>query len=161
MNIKKITIFIILFWMFIVGFFVFQNQLIIETGQEVSLKTRPVDPRDLLRGDYVVLNYEINTFDNKDRIPSNTEVYVTLVKNVDGTSSIKEVLTEKPKNEELFIKGKTGKYYRPRNIVYGIENYFVKEKTGRELERNLRKENSYVKVSVDKKGNARIKEIGY
>ena len=29
---------------------------ILRTGQEVLLDVRPIDPRDLLRGDYVILN---------------------------------------------------------------------------------------------------------
>ena len=32
---------------------------ILRDGREVLLKVEPVDPRDLLRGDYVVLTYEI------------------------------------------------------------------------------------------------------
>ena len=30
-------------------------------GQEVTLAVRPVDPRDLFRGDYVALSFEIET----------------------------------------------------------------------------------------------------
>jgi uncharacterized membrane-anchored protein len=33
---------------------------ILRDGTEVTLQTRPVDPRDLLRGDYVVLRYDIS-----------------------------------------------------------------------------------------------------
>ena len=33
---------------------------ILREGREVTLQTRPVDPRDLLRGDYVVLGYDIS-----------------------------------------------------------------------------------------------------
>ena len=33
---------------------------ILRDGTEVKLQTRPVDPRDLLRGDYVVLGYDIS-----------------------------------------------------------------------------------------------------
>ena len=32
-------------------------------------KTRPVDPRDLFRGDYVILNYEISNVNLED-VPS-------------------------------------------------------------------------------------------
>ena len=32
---------------------------ILQNGTEVTLKTEPVDPRDLLRGDYVVLGYAL------------------------------------------------------------------------------------------------------
>src|SRR2546430_1537864 len=33
---------------------------ILREGTEVTLQTRPVDPRDLLRGDYVVLGYDMS-----------------------------------------------------------------------------------------------------
>jgi uncharacterized membrane-anchored protein len=29
-------------------------------GEEIFIKTKPLDPRDIFRGDYVQLNYEIN-----------------------------------------------------------------------------------------------------
>ena len=32
-------------------------------GQEILLKTAPVDPNDLFRGDYVNLRYDISTID--------------------------------------------------------------------------------------------------
>src|SRR5689334_9543884 len=32
---------------------------VLRDGVEVTLQTRPVDPRDFLRGDYVVLGYDI------------------------------------------------------------------------------------------------------
>jgi len=34
---------------------------ILREGTEVTLQTRPVDPRDFLRGDYVVLSYDISS----------------------------------------------------------------------------------------------------
>ena len=34
---------------------------ILREGREVTLQTRPVDPRDFLRGDYVVLSYDISS----------------------------------------------------------------------------------------------------
>ena len=33
---------------------------LLSSGQEVVLQTVPVDPRDLLRGDYVILRYDIS-----------------------------------------------------------------------------------------------------
>ena len=55
---------------------------ILRSGQEVRLEIAPVDPRDLFRGDYVVLAYRIGTVD----IPKNVtasftrgqQVFVTL-----------------------------------------------------------------------------------
>jgi hypothetical protein len=39
---------------------VFDRAGILREGREVTLQTRPVDPRDFLRGDYVVLGYDIS-----------------------------------------------------------------------------------------------------
>ena len=39
---------------------VYDRMRVLRHGSEVTLQTRPVDPRDFLRGDYVVLNYEIS-----------------------------------------------------------------------------------------------------
>lgn len=40
---------------------VFVQECALREGTVVLLETRPVDPRDLLRGDYVILNYNIST----------------------------------------------------------------------------------------------------
>ena len=50
-------------WLVIIGGFIFSKQMTLLTGKEVLLKTVPVDPRDLFRGDYVVLRYDISTID--------------------------------------------------------------------------------------------------
>ena len=45
---------------------------ILRTGTDVTLQTRPVDPRDLLRGDYVTLSYEISRVPPGTTIPGGT-----------------------------------------------------------------------------------------
>jgi GDYXXLXY protein len=62
---------------------------ILRTGTEVTLQTRPIDPRDFLRGDYVVLGYDISTVsagELKDQPATGkgTTVFVKLAPNGDG-----------------------------------------------------------------------------
>ncbi|EJZ21322.1 hypothetical protein RCCGEPOP_10521 [Rhizobium sp. Pop5] len=45
----------------ILGTIIQSRAAILSNGTEVLLKTAPVDPRDFLRGDYVVLNYDISS----------------------------------------------------------------------------------------------------
>ena len=45
----------------IIGYTIESHASILQSGTEVVLKTAPIDPRDLLRGDYVILNYEISS----------------------------------------------------------------------------------------------------
>jgi len=53
-------------WLIIISGFVLTQQFTLLTGKEVLLKTVPVDPRYFLRGDYVILNYEIAQISNEN-----------------------------------------------------------------------------------------------
>ena len=44
----------------LIAVMVYDRVRVLREGSEVTLQTRPVDPRDFLRGDYVVLDYEIS-----------------------------------------------------------------------------------------------------
>lgn len=88
MNKKKVFISIGVFWIMIIGGFIGFKEFTLRTGQEILLKTVPVDPRDLFRGDYVILRYDISTI-NTDSLGNkgsefreNDTIYVVL--NVDN-----------------------------------------------------------------------------
>lgn len=160
---KKIFIGIAIFWLVIILSFIAFKEFTLKTGQEVLFKTIPVDPRDLFRGDYVILNYEISTLDitslHKDfsNIEVNDKIFVTLKKEKNyGTPT--GIYKRLPENK-LFIKGKIKAITNNKiNIEFGIESYFVPEGKGREIERQ-RGENLEVKVAIDKFGNAIIKSL--
>jgi len=87
----------------------------VSTGERVVLKTVPVDPRSLFRGEYARLRYDISTidFDETNTAPKfhrNERVYVDLNKNEDGTWSAGAVHTERPKDWP-FIQGRVKYYY--------------------------------------------------
>ena len=67
--------------------------------------------------------------------------------------------------DPLYIKGKISKcntivplWKTGTCINYGIESYYVKEHTGKDLEKNLR-DGALVKISIDRQGNAKVKEF--
>ena len=103
MDLKKITIFICGIWLAIVAIWIMQAEITLKTGREVLLKTVPVDPRDMLMGDYVILNYEISQvpIDNSQNFTCdiNKVLYVILKTNSNNIASIKEVSYELPKGE--------------------------------------------------------------
>lgn len=72
---------------------VVQRAGILRSGQEARLEVVPIDPRDLFRGDYVVLNYRIGTVDVPTNVTtpftSGQQVFVTL--RPDGNNKSKEV----------------------------------------------------------------------
>ena len=164
MNNKTKFLWIGVFWLAMIGGFIISKQMTLWTGTEVFLKTVPVDPRDLFRGDYVVLRYDISTI-NLDAVPAVYEniddavgkkIYVLLdVEN--GRGKAGAVLVQPP-TEGLFLKGTVRSVYGNHlTIEYGIESYFVPEGKGREIERVTR--DMEVKVAVDKFGNSSIKSL--
>lgn len=128
-------------------------------GDEILLETQPVDPIDLFRGHYVVLNYKISTVstENVENFNENLfgkDVFVVLEKenafyNVDYVTNIK------PK-DKIYIKGKlTGYDFRALssdekkvNIDYNINRYYVQENTGKELEELSRKGQLIARLKV-------------
>jgi uncharacterized membrane-anchored protein len=158
MNKKKIFLLIGVFWIVILGGFIGFKEFTLRTGDEVLLKTVPVDPRDLFRGDYVILRYDISSVDSyADNINVGDTVYVLLNIDKDNIGSFGRISKE-PTADEIFIKGVVkGKYGNRLTVEYGIESYFVPEGKGGEIEKNRGR--IYTRVSIDKFGNAVTKGL--
>ena len=159
---KKYAYIIICLWLFIICGFVLSQEIVLRTGKEVLLKTIPVDPRDLLRGDYVILNYEIAQIPRGKDIGYNKTVYVNLYTDSNNIAHVKSITGLKP-SEGLYLKGKTGRcntsiplFKSGKCVNFGIESYFVKEGTGRKLEDDLR-DGALVRVVIDKYGRSKVK----
>ncbi len=175
MNQKKIFYLTVVFWLLIFSGLILYKEYTLMTGKEVLLKTVPVDPRDLFRGDYVTLDYEISTLNLKE-IPAedtyfdyNDRIYLALELN-DGYGVAKKVYRNPP-DDELYIKGRVKEVIydweneeteiKELRVDYGIESYFVPEGKGREIESEQWTEGKGVDVKVvaDKYGNAVIKSL--
>lgn len=74
MHKRIIVILIACLWVAVAAAFIFSKQIILKTGKTILLETLPVDPRDLLRGDYVVLSYKIGTLES-DKIKKDKGYY--------------------------------------------------------------------------------------
>ncbi|MBP1995853.1 GDYXXLXY domain-containing protein [Paenibacillus eucommiae] len=127
-------------------------------GKEIRLQTLPVDPRDLLYGDYVILNYEISTLPtsllNKGEFPERGDtVYVLLKLNASdkaGTYDAVGIYTSKPSAaaEEAIIKARVEfNHGDTLRLEYGLEKYYVPENTGKELENQVGELVARVKVA--------------
>ena len=73
---------------------------ILRSGQEVRLEIAPVDPRDLFRGDYVVLAYRIGTVDMPKDVTNaftrGQQVFVTLRPDASNKSRAVAISAERP-----------------------------------------------------------------
>jgi len=164
MSRKQLFLIIGVFWLIVLGGFILTKEFVMQTGKEVLLKTVPVDPRDLFRGDYVVLRYDISRIDrtafasNLGSIKFGDTLYVNIELDKDKVAHLVRVSKTLPRDGTLFLKGKViSKNSRNITIEYGIESYFVPEGKGLDIERN--RGDIYAKVVIDMYGRAIIKSL--
>lgn len=167
-------------WMSAIWGIVIMKESQLKNGREVILQTVPVDPRDIFRGEYVTLRYDISTVENvdytasvtsKNRIMVGDTVYVYISENGRLSRDMRSgdmVTKQKPVGyDQLYIKGVVkdmssdidDPYVQRLTIEYGIESYFVPEGTGREIESRARSGDLKIRIVVDKDGNATIKSL--
>lgn len=144
---------------------------LLSRGRVVTLQVIPVDPTDMFRGDYVILNYNISRLnlgelEGDDDIQSNV-AYVTL-KNDNGVWQAIAVHRAKPQvqPDQAVIAGTVTSSFRNEdkgplqlNISYGIESFFVPQGQGRPIEDERNKDNVTVDVVLDDDGRAAIKAL--
>lgn len=129
--------------------------LTLTQGTEIILKTIPIDPEDLFRGDYVSLNYEISEIDKgklstdlKENFPSEADdyssikVYTSLEKDADGYFKVKSVSLKKPQSD-IYLKGSL---YRYREY----EEYIVNKDTPYEDYQEKFKYVYHIDYNIDK-----------
>lgn len=136
-------------------------------GQEIKLKTVPIDPRSLFRGNYARLNYEITQINSMDvnRLKSSRNgevVYIKLKKDEDGIYFYDGVSLEQPA-DGLFIRGRIKNRFHSTNnatyrVKYGIEAFFAPKEKALALEKDLRS-GAVATVMVASNGKAALKDI--
>ena len=155
MNKHRTFIIAVLVFVVVLGGFVFVQERIVQGGAEVILATRPVDPRDLFRGEYVILRYEIEQAEMVQAMIENTPdldtLYVRLEAGQDGVATVTAVSVAIPD----FSSGVwlTGDVERNRVRFPDLEQYFVPEGAGRPIERM--RSGLHVQARV-LNGNARV-----
>lgn len=93
----------------------------------VLLKTKPVDPRDLLRGDYMILGYEIADVPLPGDLPQGGEVWVVLERRGEHHAAVVASATE-PALAAGQIAVRARREWR--GVRFGIENFYVPEGRG-------------------------------
>jgi uncharacterized membrane-anchored protein len=156
----------------VLGYMVADRVALLKRGREIHLPIVPVDPRDIFRGDYVTLRFDISQVELPEELrpalKRGDKVFVTLEKGADGAwkaVATSATLPSGPKPEQVVIAGRSQfrRWMPPSGkkvtLRYGIESYFVPEGKGRELERLVRDKKMAAIVAVDARGNAAIKGL--
>ena len=141
---------------------------VLRVGQLIMLETQPVDPRDLLRGDFVRLNYKISDVPRErffapplsGELAPGAAVFLAVAPT--GTNNFFQLARAStkwftPPSNEVILRGLVAQsWWNSANSVhleYGLEQYFVAEVTG-----NPRGKLT-VQAVVAKSGRASIKEV--
>jgi len=172
----------------LLGQIVAERIAILSSGTEVRLETVPVDPRDIFRGDYVILTYAISRLpldrlsDKPDSFAEGDKVYVSLDEGEDGfwhaisisheptdqyttTVPIQGHITWIDALSPVATAPDAGTDQRPcpdcryAQITYGIESYFVPEGEGLVLEEMRDDGQVAILAAVAENGTAAIKGI--
>jgi uncharacterized membrane-anchored protein len=151
---------------------VYDRITLLRDGREIVVEVIPVDPRDLFRGDYVILGYGFSLTGEVEVAPTvrqGDSIYATLSPKGGDVWEVAAVGTSYPAAvapESVVLKGiasnvwSRGPDTKPAaNVRYGIESYFVPEGTGKELENLVRDKKISAVIAVGSKGDAAIKAL--
>ena len=139
------------------GWMIMGRAAILRDGREVLLKVEPVDPRDLLRGDYVRLGYEIGSvprslFANPPADISKAAgqpAFVRIAKQSDGFwraigATVGEPIATPAAPDQVDIRGSLTGYEAPGPdaamrlfVDYGIDRFYLPEGEGLAIEKDM------------------------
>ena len=136
-------------------------------GQHIILATTPIDPRDLLYGDFVRLRYTISEAPlsqwHGDAPPKRRQgVFLLLAPGPDSLSTTLGVYPEAPSagpNQVVLRAWVTDVYRRSLGLRFNLERYYVPEGSGLRLEKAGRLHPLRVHVSIAPWGQARIARV--
>jgi uncharacterized membrane-anchored protein len=106
-------------------------------GEEIRVETRPVDPRDLFRGNYARLGYEFSTLPATGFRPGDV-IYLPLEQDGDLWRGLTP--SHQPPAQGLYLRGRVSglPWGGTRRVTYGIEALFAPKEKALQLERELR-----------------------
>jgi uncharacterized membrane-anchored protein len=157
----------------LLSYMVIDRVRLLASGREITLSVVPVDPRDLFRGEYARLGYDVSSVPLRllegPRPRANAAFYVVLEKMPqDSWQAVKMTreLPQEPSSPDRIALKARSSYAWPQEpsetavrVRYGIESYFVPEGQGRKLEALAREKKLATLIAVDGKGNAAIKGL--
>jgi uncharacterized membrane-anchored protein len=160
------------------AFMVWSRVSLLSHGREIVMKVVPVDPRDLFRGEYVVLGYDGLTplkpelargGAGKASLYPGAAIYVTLAPDAEKGWVPVGFEASYPAQVEpghAVFKGfvvdrfwSTEGLGQPVNVRYGIESYFVPEGEGLKLEALVRERKIEAVIALGSDGTAALKGL--
>ena len=140
------------------------------TSDRVRFQVFPVDPRDMMRGEYIILGYEFSRLPNDMSLLDETiksyktntnfnqktvDVYVTLKFNLKEDIYKAVFFGSTPPTKGRYLRGKLI-YNR---IEFGIEAFYLQEGKGQIYEKAIREKKLVAEVYLAPDGSAQMKKV--
>lgn len=149
----KILIFGFVVQFLLIGAMFINAYLPVLFGTQVKVRAFGYDPRDLLAGNFIMLDYNLSLKEEQSLFLTERDFFILLDdSDKDGVFEFGEVLLHKPQ-DKLYVKAKR-KYYT--NLQIGVEKYFVSKKRAIEIEKSLNSAQTAIVTLKIHKGKARI-----
>jgi len=141
------------------------------TSDRVRFEVVPVDPRDMMRGDYIILGYEfsrlpedvtliderIKSYKTKTNLNQKSiDVYVTLKFNLKEDIYKGVFFGSTPPTKGRYLRGKLNSNNR---IEFGIEAFYLQEGKGTIYEQAIREKKLVAEVYLAPDGSAQMKKV--
>ena len=132
------------------------------TGTEIRVRTVPVDPRSIFRGNYARLAYDFGTLP-EDALPGEDDlrlgevVYVSLEPGEGDVHEFAGASLDEP-GKGVFLRGRLASDYPPYRIRYGIEAFFAPKEKALALEKDLLNGGIAI-LRVTGRGRAALKDV--
>ena len=141
------------------------------TSDRVRFEVIPVDPRDMMRGEYIILGYEFSRLPEDvtlidERIKSyktmtnfnqkSIDVYVTLKFNLKEDIYKGVFFGSTPPTKGRYLRGKLNSNNR---IEFGIEAFYLQEGKGQIYEQAIREKKLVAEVYLAPDGSAQMKQV--
>ncbi len=168
---KILFIIVVLLQVGVLSFMIVNRVSLLEDGKKILLQCEPVDPRSLFSGDYVILRYKISNlpmelFTEAKLLPKSREfIYVGLKPDEQNKFHIPGAVSQHPdklrQSYTVVIRGKVDYHSRFNAktipVKYGIEQYFVPQGKGKDIERKMA--DTSAEISVSENGEAAVSKI--
>lgn len=148
---KKLAVILaILFQLVALSWMALSREYVLQTGELVKIQTAPIDPRDLFRGDFVRLTYAMSEVSSgmledalKDKeLKKGDVLYARLETSASGIASLTSIHESPSEDGSHYLKARVqNNVMKPKNnnqvlrLKYGIEQYFVEQDKGIEIEK--------------------------
>ncbi len=153
---------------------VWERMSLLRNGRPILVDVEPVDPRDLFRGDYVILSFPISRLtlaelEGEKSYSENMPIFVGLQAAENLTWQPFSVHKSKPavSGEVVYLKGRVTSADCPASqgpcktvdVHYGMESFFVPEGEGHRLEELRNERRLQIAARVAESGEGAIAGI--